>query len=63
MPAKIFGDEPTSDKQNYDGIGLIDAAIIPHMNKRREKYESWLKTWGGKSYILYDGDGIVLYSI
>ena len=58
-PAEVFGDVPTSDNQKYEGLGIIDGAIIPHMNQKGEKYNEWLKTWGGKSYILYDGEGIV----
>lgn len=59
-PAEIFGDLPTSANQDYKGLGIIDGAIIPHMNKRKEKYEAWLKTWEGESYILYDGDGVII---
>ena len=57
-PAEIYGDIPIADKQNYDGLGMIDGAIIPHMNQKSDEYEAWLDTWDGKSYILYDGDGM-----
>lgn len=59
-PAEVFGDVPISDKQNYEGLGIVDGAIIPHMNQKSDKYEAWLNTWDGKSYILYDGDGIII---
>ena len=59
-PAEIFGDIPTSESPSYEGLGIIDAAIIPHINKRKEAYEAWLKTWDKKSIILYDGDGVIL---
>ena len=59
-PAEIFGDTPIGNKQDYAGLGIIKGVIIPHMNKRSDQYEAWLKTWNGESYILYDGDGIII---
>ena len=59
-PAEVFGDIPISDKQNYEGLSIVDGVIIPHMNKKSDKYKAWLNTWDGKSYILYDGDGIII---
>lgn len=59
-PAEIYGDIPIVDKQNYEGLGIVDGAIIPHMNQKSAEYEAWLETWNGKSYILYDGDGIII---
>ena len=59
-PAEIYGDIPIVDKQDYEGLGIADGAIIPHMNQKSDKYNEWLKTWGGKSYILYDGSGIII---
>ena len=57
-PAEIYGDIPTINKQDYKGLGIIDGAIIPHMNQKSDEYNAWLKKWDGKSYILYDGEGI-----
>ena len=59
-PAEIYGDIPIVDKQNYEGLGIVDGAIIPHMNQKSDEYKAWLDTWDGKSYILYDGDGIII---
>lgn len=59
-PAEVYGDIPIADKQNYEGLGIIDGVIIPHMNQKSDEYNTWLKTWDGKSYILYDGDGIII---
>ena len=59
-PAEIYGDIPTADIRNYEGLGIVDGAIIPHMNQKSDEYNEWLKTWNGKSYILYDGDGIII---
>lgn len=59
-PAEIYGDIPVADKRNYEGLGIIDGAIIPHMNQKSDEYNTWLKTWNDKSYILYDGDGIII---
>ena len=59
-PAEVYGDIPIADKQNYEGLGIIDGAIIPHMNQKSDEYEAWLNAWDGKSYILYDGDGIII---
>ncbi len=59
-PAKIYGDIPVTDRQDYEGLGIVGGAIIPHMNKKSDEYNEWLKTWSGKSYILYDGNGIII---
>ncbi|MBP5656226.1 Type 1 glutamine amidotransferase-like domain-containing protein [Candidatus Saccharibacteria bacterium] len=59
-PAEVYGDIPVSDKQSYDGLGIINGAIIPHMNQKSDAYKTWLDTWDGESYILYDGDGIII---
>ena len=32
--AEVYGDIPIADKQNYEGLGIIDGATIPHMNKK-----------------------------
>ena len=63
QPAEIFGDEPVTDKPDYRGLGIIDGAIIPHMNQKTDAYNAWLDTWNGKTYILYDGDGIIIDNI
>ena len=60
MPAKIYGDVPVDEDQNYEGLGIVDGAVIPHMNQKTVEFRSWLKNWGGNSYILYDGDGIII---
>jgi dipeptidase E len=57
-PAEIFGDK--MEGQGMDGLNIIDGVVVPHMNKRSEQYQAWLKTWDGKSYLLYDGDGILV---
>ena len=59
-PAEIYGDDLVADGQNYEGLGIINGAIIPHMNQKSDEYNKWLKTWEGKSYILYDGNGIII---
>ena len=59
-PAEVYGDAPTSEQQDFEGLGIVDGAIIPHLNKKSDAYNAWLKTWNGKSYILYDGDGIII---
>ena len=62
-PAEIFGDEPVTDEPDYHGLGIIDGAIIPHMNQKTDAYNAWLDSWNKKTYILYDGDGIIIDSI
>ena len=59
-PAEIYGDIPVTDIQDYDGLGIVEGAIIPHMNQKSDEYNEWLETWSGKSYILYDGNGIII---
>ena len=59
-PAEIYGDIPVADIQNYEGLGIVEGAIIPHMNQKSDKYNEWLRTWSGESYILYDGNGIII---
>ncbi len=59
-PAEIYGDIPIVGKQNCKGLGIVDGVIIPHMNQKSDEYDTWLKTWNGESYILYDGDGIII---
>ena len=59
-PAEIYGDIPVTDRQDYEGLGIVEGAIIPHMNQKSDKYNEWLKSWSGKSYILFDGNGVII---
>lgn len=59
-PAEIYGDIPIVNRRDYEGLGIVDDAVIPHMNQKSKAYQTWLDTWNGKPYILYDGDGIIL---
>lgn len=58
-PAAVYGDEPVDDK-DYPCLGLVDAAILPHANKRVEEYAEWLKGWSGEAILLANGEGVVI---
>lgn len=58
-PALPF-DENNVNMQDFTGLKIIDALIIPHAN-RKEKFINDLKNkTNEKIYLLYDGDGIII---
>ena len=58
-PAAVYGDE-LIEGVDSKGLGFVDAAVIPHMNQKSDVYEDWMQTWNGKTFILYDGDGMII---
>lgn len=58
-PAAVYGDE-IIDEVGTEGLKFVDAAVIPHMNQKTEDYEAWMETWNGKTFLLYDGDGMII---
>ena len=57
-PAAVYGDERVDDV-DYPCLGLVDAAVLPHAEKRPDEYAAWLKTWGGEAILLENGEGVV----
>jgi len=58
-PAAVYGDEPVDDK-DYPCLNLVNAAILPHAEKRVEEYADWLKGWSGGAILLKNGEGVVI---
>lgn len=58
-PAAVYGDEPVDDK-DYPCLDLVDAAILPHAEKRVGEYADWLKGWSGRAILLKNGEGVVI---
>ncbi len=58
-PAAVYGDEPVDDR-DYPCLNLVNAAVLPHANKRVAEYAEWLRGWSGEAILLKNGEGVVI---